>query len=52
MVWLKRLWKESLKLEAIIPQRLKPNSLQAFTYGLKAVPFRKMSFSAGSKVVP
>jgi hypothetical protein len=27
-------------LEEGIPQRLKPNSLQAFKYGLKAVPFR------------
>ncbi len=24
-----------------VPQRLKPNSLQSFTYGLKAAPFKK-----------
>jgi hypothetical protein len=27
------------------PQRLKPNSFKTVMYGLKAVPFRRMSFS-------
>jgi hypothetical protein len=29
-----------------MPQRLKPSSFKAFTYGLKPVPFKDRSFSA------
>jgi hypothetical protein len=39
-----RLREKPLNREEIIPQRLKPNSFKAFTYGLKAVPFRSRTF--------
>jgi hypothetical protein len=35
--------------DKMLPQRLKPSYFKAFAYGLKAVPFRKMSFSAACK---
>jgi hypothetical protein len=36
--------KRSLNLEAIIPQRLKPELFATLTYELKLVPFKKCEF--------
>jgi hypothetical protein len=33
------------------PQRLKPDSLQAVTYGLKAVPFKKLSAASLERAI-